>query len=242
MYRRIAIVSGKGGVGKSTIAAGIAYSLSKMGRKVLVVDCDVCADSQKIFFKIESETVFNLGDLMADRCSLRSVIATPKNIAIDIITPPTNFKDVGFNSFFKNLMVELETLYDNIIIDAPAGMDSGYSLATDGADCALIVTATDKPAIAFAEKVADDLRNREIPACLIVNKIASKKERVEDTDLDLISDQISSRLIGALPNFPLNGIKNAEAITQNKNVSDYFFRISSRLLGKYMKIRLPADY
>lgn len=242
MCRRIAVVSGKGGVGKSTVAAGIAYSLSKMGRRVLLVDCDVCADSQKIFFKIETETVFNLGDLMADRCSLRSVITTPKDVAVDIITPPANFKDVNFNTFFKNLMVELETVYDNIIIDAPAGMDSGYSLATDGADSALVVTVANEPAIAFAEKVADDLRNKGIPACLVVNKIKRRKERTEDTDLDAISDRISLRLIGALPMFAPNTLKNTDAIAQNKMVLGYFSRISSRLLGKYVKIGLPADY
>ncbi len=242
MCRRIAIVSGKGGVGKSTVAAGIAYLLSRMGKRVLLVDCDVCADSQKIFFKIENETVFNLGDLMADRCSLRSVITTPENIAVDIITPPANFKDVNFNTFFKNLMVELETVYDNIIIDAPAGMDTGYSLATDGADSALVVTVAEQPSIAFAEKVADDLRGKGIPACLVVNKIKHRKARTEDIDLDVISDQISLRLIGALPEFAYDGIKNVDVLSQNKTALKYFSGISLRLLGKYVKIELPADY
>lgn len=242
MCRRIAVVSGKGGVGKSTVSAGIAYSLSKSGKRVLVVDCDVGADSQKIFFNISEETVFNLGDLMADRCSLRSVIVTPKNCELDIITPPTDFKDTDFLIFFKNIMAELSNLYDYIIIDAPSGMDSGYSLALSGADAALIVTSTDLPSLSFAEKVSADLQERGMPACLVVNKIASRKKRSGTVDLDAIVDNISVRLIGALPNYDPNELKDVNAISDCRAASDAFMRIASRLMGKYVKIGLSADY
>ena len=49
----IAIASGKGGVGKSTITANIAISLSRMGFKVGVLDADVYGPSQHIMFDVE---------------------------------------------------------------------------------------------------------------------------------------------------------------------------------------------
>ena len=51
----IAIASGKGGVGKSTVTANIAISLAKMGFNVGVLDADVYGPSQHIMFDVEKE-------------------------------------------------------------------------------------------------------------------------------------------------------------------------------------------
>lgn len=51
----IAIASGKGGVGKSTITANTAISLAKMGFNVGVLDADVYGPSQHIMFNVERE-------------------------------------------------------------------------------------------------------------------------------------------------------------------------------------------
>lgn len=52
----IAVASGKGGVGKSTIAANIALGLSKQGAKVGIVDADIYGPSQHIMFGVERDT------------------------------------------------------------------------------------------------------------------------------------------------------------------------------------------
>jgi len=51
----IAIASGKGGVGKSTITANIAVSLSKMGFKVGILDADIYGPSMHLMFDVEKE-------------------------------------------------------------------------------------------------------------------------------------------------------------------------------------------
>ena len=51
----IAIASGKGGVGKSTITANTAVSLAKMGFKVGVLDADIYGPSMHLMFDVEKE-------------------------------------------------------------------------------------------------------------------------------------------------------------------------------------------
>src|SRR5690348_13103846 len=53
--RIVAVGSGKGGVGKSTLTANLAVALARMGRKVGVVDADIYGPSQPMLLDAENQ-------------------------------------------------------------------------------------------------------------------------------------------------------------------------------------------
>ena len=70
----IAVASGKGGVGKSTITSNMAISLVKMGFKVGVLDADVYGPSQHIMFDVEHEKPLSVkveGNLKKEKLTTR---------------------------------------------------------------------------------------------------------------------------------------------------------------------------
>ena len=60
MATAYAVVSGKGGVGKSTLAANVAAALARMGRSVCLVDVDIGLRSQDVFFGLENQIVYDI--------------------------------------------------------------------------------------------------------------------------------------------------------------------------------------
>lgn len=54
----IAVASGKGGVGKSTVAANLAVAMAKTGARVGLIDADIFGPSQPIMFGVENERLF----------------------------------------------------------------------------------------------------------------------------------------------------------------------------------------
>ena len=72
----IAIVSGKGGVGKTTLCANVARALAMRDKKVICIDCDTGLNNLDMTLGLEQKTVFDLSDVLEDRCPLHKAVVT----------------------------------------------------------------------------------------------------------------------------------------------------------------------
>ena len=68
MARKIVITSGKGGVGKTTVAANLGMRLSAMGERVVLADTDFGLNNIDVVCGVENRIVYDIVDAIEGRC------------------------------------------------------------------------------------------------------------------------------------------------------------------------------
>lgn len=155
MSRVIVITSGKGGVGKTTTVAGLGVALAR-NHKVVLVDADVGLNNLDVALNIESSIVFDLGDVIEGRARLnQALVKDPIHPQLYILASGNAVKDNKLTpEVFKQIITELETVFDYVLIDCPAGIEEGFRRAVSVARECVIVTTPHVSAIRDADKVA----------------------------------------------------------------------------------------
>jgi flagellar biosynthesis protein FlhG len=137
----MAITSGKGGVGKSIIALGLAHVLAQKGMRVLLVDADIGLGNLHIL--TNTVPIFTLEDLLVGRCSLEECTLTVSP-NLDLIAAASGIKCEGI--IYEALPIRRKFAgskpkYDLIIIDTPSGLTVRTTCFIELADdVVLIVT------------------------------------------------------------------------------------------------------
>ena len=151
----IAVVSGKGGTGKTSFAAGIGSALALSGRRVLCLDCDVALRNLDLALALADRAFMDFSDVALGRCSLESaVVHHPQIPNLYLLTAPVRYHGHGVSE--RQMAALLETVrkqFDFCILDAPAGLGSGFRLATCAADRAVVVTTSDASSLRDAQQI-----------------------------------------------------------------------------------------
>jgi len=153
----IAISSGKGGVGKSTVTSNLAVALAKAGAKVGIIDADISGPSIPVMFNCEHEQpqvkVVNGKNLIVPL-----VQYGVKLLSIGFLTPPDSavvWRGPMASSALKQFISEAEWgELDYLFIDLPPGTSDIHLtlVQTVPVTGAIIVTTPQKVALADATK------------------------------------------------------------------------------------------
>ncbi len=212
--RVLIVASGKGGVGKSTVAAQIARSLVSAGQRVGVLDADIYGPSQPKLFGVESEKPYAANN--------------------DMIIPPMSKEGIKVNSigFFVEstdalvwrgpmATTALKQLIhqsawgelDTLVVDLPPGTgDIHLTVAAElNIDGAIIVTTPSDLALSDVIRGVAMLKNENIavPILGVINNMAyfspednpTKKYYIfgDDTRLREVAEEHSLKIIGEVP-------------------------------------------
>ena len=197
-----AITSGKGGTGKTSITGGVAASLALMGRRVLCIDMDVGLRNLAISLGLNDRAMMDFADVALGRCPLaRAAVEHPDIKGLSLLTAPMTLPASLTPDKVRALLKEARTGYDHILIDSPAGLGTGFRLATCGVDRAIVVSTNDASSLRDAQRTVAELEELRL-IHLVMNRIQTKLLRKLRTTIDDAMDAAGLPLIGVVPEDP----------------------------------------
>lgn len=198
----IAITSGKGGTGKTSITGGIAASLALMGRRVLCIDMDVGLRNLDISLGLSDRALMDFSDVALGRCPLaRAAVEHPDLPGLALLSAPMTLPAGLTSEKVRALLQEARGCWDYILIDSPAGLGAGFQLAVRGADRAIIIATNDASSLRDAQRTVAELDHLE-SIHLIVNRVQTKLLRKLRITIDDAMNAAGLPLIGVVPEDP----------------------------------------
>jgi septum site-determining protein MinD len=237
MAQTIVIASGKGGVGKSTITAGLGRALSDMGKKTLLVDCDAGLGALDTLLGCGENAAFTWLDVFSGGCEPAQAIIKINDF-LSVTPAPVTLPDTGSDDAVRLFVNAVSPAFDVILIDAPAGIGSGLTRAASAAKFGIVVATGDEISVKGAAAVDKKLTKAGVVSTrLIINRYelkAAKKGRL--LSVDKMIDLSYVRLIGIVPED--KNLKYHSTLKKNSPAFGAFERISKRILGENTPLTL----
>ena len=240
----IAVLSGKGGTGKTSITAGLATALAKEGKRCLCIDCDVGLRNLDIPLGLADCVSLSFLKICQGECALDQLTAHPQFETLFFLTAPLNrsAEDIDPDAFAQMVM-DARAQFDYVFLDAPAGVDAGFRLAAAKADRVLLVTLSDPGAVRDAGRTGQvlEIMGKE-NVRLIVNRVNPRLVSNMDLTVDDVMDNAGLPLMGIVPEDPdvtLAAAFGKPLLTYTKRgAAAACRRIAKRIQGMPVKIEL----
>ena len=239
MSEVIVVTSGKGGVGKTTVAANLGCGLALLGNKVVLIDTDIGLRNLDVVMGLENRIVYNLVDVVEGGCRIKQALIKDKNHQGLYLMPSAQTRDKSSVTpqQMKKLTQELTEEFDYVILDCPAGIEQGFKNAVAGASRAIVVTTPEVSAIRDADRIIGLLEANEIRKIdLIVNRI--RMDMVERGDMlskDDVLDILAVDLIGIVPddeNIVIATNQGEPCVGDSSLAGQAYMNICKRIMGE----------
>lgn len=242
------IASGKGGVGKSTIAACLGTAIAREGRSVCIVDADIGLRDQDVMLGLENSVVFDLLDVAGKTCRLeQALIASPTVPRLSLL-PASQFaraKELEPKAFRK-ILTQLKARFDVILVDCPAGIERSLrGLMNEEIDESLIICTPDDVCIRNAERTFSVMEKKQLPRPqVIVNRLIPDLIRTgEMYAAETVASVLDLPLLGEIPedlNICRASLRHMSPMDIDCEARSALTRIAWRMLGSDAESPLPG--
>ncbi len=200
--RSIAVTSGKGGVGKTSVATNLAIAFARRGRKVLLVDGDLSLANVDLLLGVVPQK--NLGDVILGNASIEEVLLdTPEGVRLlpagSGVEELADLDDFRREALLRELS-RVETGCDLILLDTGSGIGRSTIHFARAADQIVVVTTPEPTAFSDAYatlKVLSRGRLRGRPGILV--NMASSAEEGRETERRI--RLVAERFLGMRPEY-----------------------------------------
>ena len=201
MGELIAVLSGKGGTGKTSVCAGVATALAQLGEAVLCIDCDIGLRNLDISLGLSDSSALSFRDVSEGGYDLSQAAEHPRYPKLRFLTAPVNCTSEEISAeAFGHMLRKARNQFDYIFLDAPAGIDAGFRLCASFADRVILVTNFDPASIRDASRTGEllELMGKE-RVRLVVNRIDPRMFDTMEITVDDSMDQAGLPLLGIVP-------------------------------------------
>jgi ATP-binding protein involved in chromosome partitioning len=171
----IAVASGKGGVGKSTVAANLACALKQAGAAVGLMDCDVYGPSQAMMFGINRQPVMNAaGDKIEPPSRYGIKLMSMAFIANE--KTPVIWRGPMVHSLLREFLTRVDWgALDYLVMDLPPGTGDAQLTLTQTAPLSgeVIVTTPQDVSLIDARKGLRMFQEVKVPILGVVENMSS---------------------------------------------------------------------
>ena len=248
----IAVISGKGGVGKTTATANLGLGIALHNKKCVLVDFDIGQRNLDMILGLENRVVYDMVQVMDGDASIKQGLIRSKvseNLFF-LAASQSKDKSVLDSAKVQKLVSDLKEDFDFVLLDSPAGIESGFEHTIEFADAAIIIVNPEVSSIRDADRAIGILdsksakvkKGEDVAKYLIINRIvADMVQSGEMLKSEDILEILDIRLLGKVPED--KGVIDASnqgkpVVLDKKSIAGQAYqRISARLCGERVDMK-----
>jgi septum site-determining protein MinD len=197
MAKFICVMSGKGGVGKTTSAVNLGLAMSKLGADTIVLDGNLSSPNLSMHLGSTYYPI-TIHDVMQEKQHIMNAIYThptglkiiPADVAVD------SMKLVNFETLRKNIQ-DLHLITDYVIIDGSPGLGRESTQLINLSDEILVITNPDNSSVLDAKRLIEFAKKLKRPiAGLILTKYKNKRHELTTDEIEKF---LGLPIIGKIP-------------------------------------------